>query len=916
MAASKKLSTYRAKRDFTQTAEPSGETAIAATNQRRFVIQKHAASRLHYDLRLELDGVFKSWAVTRGPSLDPADKRLAVEVEDHPLDYGDFEGTIPKGQYGGGTVQLWDRGYWEPEGDRTPEEALASGDFKFVLDGERLHGGWVLVRMKWDRTGGKRTNWLLIKHRDAFAQDGNGDAILVEDRSVASGRPMATIAAGKGRGPKPFMLAAENAPDPDAVWDSSKGLAAEARRNPRPTARPVKAAGEPPQQRSAPVPEQISIGRPTKTSSKATRSSRRPPAPGAVRDPVPDDQRPQLCQLVEEAPKGGGWVSEIKFDGYRLLARLNAGEVHLITRNGHDWTDRLPKVAEAMAQIKVTSAMLDGELVALRPDGVSSFPELQAALSAGQDQQLFFYVFDLLELDGWDLRPCPLTGRKAVLEKLTDWTGMLRFSAHTDGDLGTMHRNACEMRLEGIVCKKADGPYRAGRGHGWLKLKCLGREEFIVLGWTPPGGSRTGIGALHLGYFDPKGGLHYAGAAGTGFTARELDSLRTRLDALKAGPPKNLLMAGDPIDTAVQWVRPELVVEAEYTAWSGAGRLRHPVYLGLREDKAPPEVVREIADPEGERVVFRPRGSGVIQRSRGWTGAIPPVHRPVVTTPAEFRKAVPARIVVAKAPRKPATLVGDVELTHPEKELWPGITKRILAEYWMAVADHALPGLAHRPLSIMRCPDGITGEHFFQKNGHGHSADLHPGVGRSRGSPYLAIDDVSGLIALTQMSALELHPWGASEADPMHPDWLVFDLDPGDGVPFDSVIEAANDVRDRLTELRLTSFCRTTGGKGLHIVVPLAPSADWDTAKRFCRAFAELMSQEEPKRFLAHPKIADRKGRILIDWLRNGMGATAVSSFCPRARPGATVATPLAWDEVKSGPGPGCLYRPDHTGLA
>jgi bifunctional non-homologous end joining protein LigD len=816
------LQTYRSKRDFSITPKPP---AVVTSRQRAemFVVQKHAAHRagLHWDFRLEHGGVLWNWAVPKGPSLDPADKRMAIHVEDHPIDYAEFEGTIPTGEYGGGAVETWDRGTWEPLVD--PDDGMRKGELKFLLAGQRLKGRFTLVRLH-QRGPQKPEAWFLIKGHDEEARTGV----------------------------------------------------------------------------SAPALEQIPIDRPTKAPSKAAPSSKRPPASGAVRGRVPDDQRPQLCQLVEEAPMGAAWVSEIKFDGYRLLARLSTGEVRLITRNGHDWSDRLPAVAKAMAQVRVRSAVLDGELVALRADGVSSFPDLQAALSAGQDHKLFFYVFDLLEFDGWDLRACALIDRKAVLEALTDWTGMLRFSAHTDGDLATMHRNACEMRLEGIVCKKTDRPYRAGRGHGWLKLKCLGREEFVVLGWTPPGGSRTGIGALHLGYFDPEGGLHYTGAAGTGFTARELDSLRTRLDALKARPPQNLLMAGDPIDSAVQWVRPELVVEAEYTSWSGAGRLRHPVYLGIREDKAPPEVVREIAGAEAERSVFIPRGSGIIHRSRGWKGAIPPVHRPVVTTPAEPQKTAPTRIIVAKAPRKPGTVIGDVELTHPDKEIWPGITKRQLAEYWQAVAEHALPGLAHRPLSILRCPDGIAGEHFFQKNGHGH-LPLQIREGSVSGSPYLAIDDVNGLIALTQMSAIELHPWGASEADPMHPDWLVFDLDPGEGVAFDSVIEAANDVRDRLTKLRLTSFCRTTGGKGLHIVMPLGPSADWEAAKRFCRAFADVMSQEEPKRFLAHLKIADRKGRILIDWLRNGMGATAVSSYCPRARAGATVATPLAWDEVKSG---------------
>jgi bifunctional non-homologous end joining protein LigD len=815
------IQAYRAKRDFSVTSEPP---AVVSTNRtfEMFVVQKHAAHRagLHWDFRLEHGGVLWSWAVPKGPSLDPADKRMAIHVEDHPIDYAAFEGIIPAGEYGGGAVETWDRGTWEPIGD--PDEGMRKGELKFTLAGQRLKGRFTLVRLH-QRDARKQEAWFLIKGHDDEARTGA----------------------------------------------------------------------------SAPVLEQIPIDHPLKATTKPSPSPERPPAPGAVRGRVPDDQRPQLCQLVEEAPEDSGWVSEIKFDGYRLLARIDGGQVRLITRNGHDWTDRLPAVAKVMARVKVRSAVLDGELVALRSDGVSSFPDLQAALSAGKDQKLYFCTFDLLELDGWDLRACALIDRKALLETLTDWTGMLRFSAHTDGDLEKMHRNACEMQLEGIVCKKADAPYHAGRGHGWLKLKCLGREEFVVLGWTPPGGRRTGIGALHLGYFDPEGGLHYAGAAGTGFTTRELESLRKRLDALKCDPPENLLMAGDPIDSSVQWVRPELVVEAEYTAWSGAGRLRHPVYLGVREDKSPREVVREVADVEAGRAVFRPRGGGIIRKTRGWKGAIPPVSRPVLATAPEPHTG-PPRIVVAKAPRKPGTVIGDVELTHPDKELWPGVTKRSLAEYWQAVADHGLSGLARRPLSIVRCPDGITGEHFFQKNGHGH-LPLQIREGSVSGSPYLAIDDVNGLIALTQMSAIELHPWGASEADPMHPDWLVFDLDPGEDLAFQAVIEAAHDVRERLGKLRLTSFCRTTGGKGLHIVVPLAPSADWETAKRFCRAFAELMSQEEPKRFLAHLKIADRKGRILIDWLRNGMGATAVSSYCPRARPGATVATPLAWDEVKAG---------------
>ena len=801
------IGAYRAKRDFAVTTEPRPSPATPSASP-MFVVQKHAAHRagLHWDFRLEHDGVLWSWAVPKGPSLDPADKRLAIHVEDHPIDYAEFEGEIPAGEYGGGAVETWDRGTWEPLGD--PDEGMRKGDLKFVLKGQRLNGRFTLARL---RQRGKQEAWFLIKGHDDEAKIGA----------------------------------------------------------------------------SAPVLEQTPIS-PPKT---AARKSDRPPAPRAVRGTVPADQAPQLCKLAEVPPTGQGWVSEIKFDGYRLLAHVKDGRARLITRNGHDWTDRLQAVAGVVAQTKVQSAVLDGELVALRADGVSSFPDLQAVLSAGQDQKLFFYVFDLLELDGWDLRGCKLTDRKAVLESRIDWTGMLRFSAHTNGDLGEMHRNACKMKLEGIVCKKADATYQAGRGHGWVKLKCVGRDELIVLGWTPPSGSRTGIGALHLGYFDPKGGLHYAGAVGTGFSDKVLKALRQRLDRLKSEPPADLLVAGDPLDRSIQWVKPELVAEVEYTAWSGSGRVRHAVYLGLREDKSPEEVIRDVADPEVERTTFQ---GGVIRKSRGWKGAIPPISRPIRE---------PTRIVVAKAPRKPSTVVGSVELSHPDKELWAGVTKLNLVEYWQAVATYALPGLAGRPLSIVRCPDGIGGEHFFQKNGHGH-LPLQIREGSVSGSPYLAIDDVNGLIALTQMSAIELHPWGASEADPLHPDWLVFDLDPGDTVAFDEVIKSAHDVRGRLKKLALTSFCRTTGGRGLHVVVPLTPSADWDTAKRFCRAFAELISQEEPKRFLAHLKIADRHGRILIDWLRNGLGATAVSSYCPRARPGATVATPLTWDEVKAGLNP------------
>jgi bifunctional non-homologous end joining protein LigD len=801
--ATASLKAYRAKRNFSATAEPEGAEAAAAGAM--FVVQKHAAKRagLHWDFRLEHGGVLWSWAVPKGPSLDPADRRMAIHVEDHPVDYAGFQGTIPEGAYGGGTVETWDRGTWQPIGD--PDAGMRDGELKFVLAGQRLNGRFTLVRLR-NRDRRKAEAWFLIKGHDEAAREGAGAAVL------------------------------ETAP-----VKAKRGL-----------------------------------------------SDGKAPIDGAKRGAPPADQAPQLCRLVEEAPAGDAWVSEIKFDGYRLLVWKAGETVRLVTRNGQDWTNRLPAVVAAVAALDVETAVLDGELVALRKDGVSSFPDLQAALSAGRDRNLHFYVFDLLALDGWDLRACRLLDRKRLLEGLADWSGMLRFSTHVVGKADEMQTQACEMHLEGIVCKRADAPYRAGRGSAWVKVKCVGREELVVLGWTPPAGSRTGLGALHVGYHDSQGRLHYAGGVGTGFSERELAALRRRLDGMAADPPDGLLVAGDPLDAAIRWVRPELVAEVQYAAWSGAGRVRHAVYLGLREDKPAREVVRDVADAAAPRTLFAAR-SGVRSARRSKV-AVPPVQR----------------IIVARAPKRAEEVMGTVTLTHPERELWPGITKRDLAAYWTAVADHSLPGLAHRPRSVLRCPDGIGGQHFFQKNGHGH-LPVQIREGSASRQPYLAIDDADGLMAMTQMSAIELHAWGASEADPLRPDRLVFDLDPGEGVAFSRVVAAAQEVRERLERLDLAAFCRTTGGKGMHVVVPLDPEADWDQVKQFCHAFAETMVEDAPDRYVAHVKIADRKGRILIDWLRNGLGATAVASFCPRARPGAGVATPLAWAEVTAKLDPGAF---------
>ncbi|HET6184338.1 MAG TPA: DNA ligase D [Acetobacteraceae bacterium] len=804
------IRTYRAKRDFAVTAEPAPGAAPASGAAPIFVVQKHTAHRagLHWDFRLQHGGVLWSWAVRKGPSLDPAVKHAAAHVEDHPLDYAAFEGEIPAGQYGAGKVELWDRGTWEPLDD--PEAGMKKGELTFLLHGTRLNGRFHLVRLKPKQGERARPEaWLLFKGHDEFARAG-ADAPAIEAET------------------------------------------------------PPPAPADPP-------------------------SRDTPPAPGAKRSRLPRAQEPQLCTLVAAPPEGEGWISEIKFDGYRLLAFLDDGEVRLLTRNGHDWTDRLPAIARAVAAIRVRAALFDGELVALHEDGSSSFPDLQGALAAGQDARLYFFVFDLLHLDGWDLRPCRLIDRKRVLAGLASWSGLVRYSDHQEGDAAGMWQAACRMHLEGIVCKRADAPYQPGRGPGWVKVKCQGRKELIVLGWTPPRGSRNGLGALHLGYFDDQHRLHYAGGVGTGFSEDELERLRARLDRLAAPPPDNLLVAGDPLDPAIRWVRPEVVVEVQFTGWSGAGRVRHAVYLGERLDKPAEEVVMQPPDPDAPRKPVIPR------QGRG-PASKPP--QPVAVPPR--RRAAGAAIVTARAPKARSETYGTVNLTHPDRELWPGITKHDLAEYWRTIAEHALPGLVRRPLAIVRCPEGIAGEHFFQKRGH---AALPPQIreGETAGSPYLAIDDLDGLFALAQMSAIELHAWGSSEADPLRPDQIVLDLDPGEGVAFARVVSAAHEVRDRLKAFGLASFCRTTGGKGLHIVAPLAPRAGWDAVKAFCHTLAETMSQEAPDKYLPTVKKIDRRGRILVDWLRNGLGATAVASFCPRARPGATVATPLGWDEVTPG---------------
>ncbi|MBP2568655.1 MULTISPECIES: DNA ligase D [Agrobacterium] len=841
--ASDKLSTYKQKRDFQKTQEPSGAAKLKASNRRRFVIQKHDATRLHYDLRLELDGVFKSWAVTKGPSLDPHDKRLAVEVEDHPLDYGDFEGTIPKGQYGGGTVMLWDRGYWEPEGSKTPEQALAKGDFKFTLEGERLHGSFVLVRMRNDHDGGKRTNWLLIKHHDDFSVEENGAAVLEDNTtSVASGRTMEAIAAGKGWKPKPFMVQSGEI-QADAVWDSNHGLAAEERKAE------------------------------TKTKKKAPAKAAK-----AAKAAMPDFIAPQLCETRERPPAADGWIHEIKFDGYRIQMRIENGQVTLKTRKGLDWTAKYPAIAESGAALP--DAIIDGEICALDQNGAPDFAALQAALSEGKTDELVYFTFDLLFQADEDLRELPLIERKDRLQKLLDDAGedpRLRFVEHFETGGDAVLKSACKLSLEGIVSKQADAPYQSGRTETWAKSKCRAGHEVVIGAYATTNGK---FRSLLVGV---NRGSHfvYVGRVGTGYGAGKVDVLLPKLRALETSKSPFTGIGAPKKDPNVVWVKPDLVAEIEFAGWTADGLVRQAAFKGLREDKPAGEVVAEK-----------------------------PVEPAEVETPDPETQAKPKR--PAKTPRKGGKEdVMGVLISNPGKPLWPDandgepVTKVELARYYEAVGPWLIDHIKGRPCSIIRTPDGIGGEQFFQRHampGTSNLLELVQVFGDKK--PYLQIDRVEGLAAIAQIGGVELHPWNCEPKLPEVPGRLVFDLDPGPDVPFSTVVEAAREMRDRLEELGLVSFCKTTGGKGLHVVTPLTVAKGkklaWPAAKGFAHDVCLQMARENPELYLIKMAKNQRNGRIFLDYLRNDRMATAVAPLSPRARAGATVSMPLTWAQVKT----------------
>jgi bifunctional non-homologous end joining protein LigD len=796
------LSTYRAKRDFSKTAEPSGRARAAPSARLRFVVQKHAARRLHYDLRLELEGVFKSWAVAKGPSLDPADKRLAIEVEDHPLDYGDFEGTIPSGEYGGGTVQLWDRGYWIPEGGRSPQEAFDSGDLKFALEGERLNGSWVLVRMRGNRYGGKRTNWLLIKHRDADAKPGDADELLEEDRSVASGRTLAQIAEGIGKRPKPVMAAK-----------------------------------------------------------------------------IPAFVEPQLAKLVERPPEGPRWAHEVKLDGYRVQLCVSQSRSVIRTRAGLDWTDRFSAVAKDARRLP--DCVIDGEIVALDQRRNPSFGALQAALSEGRSEDLLLFAFDLLFEGREDLRTLPLAERKTRLEALLSHGkagGRLHYVAHLAASAREVFSSACKSGIEGIVSKQLDAPYRSGRTGSWTKAKCRAGQEVVIGGWTLGEGTvRSLLAGVYRG-----NDLAYVGRIGTGYGREVAKALLPSLEKLTRSASPFRGDDAPPGGKNVRWVDPTLVAEIEFAGWTDSGMIRQAAFKGLRHDKPARDVVAEI--PTAEHGPMHNRSS----RAK--------------------RDRVPARKVTARRPAdrpsgRPgsATVLG-VAISKPDKALWPDagddqpVTKLDLAHYFESVGDWMLPHLAGRPCSLLRAPDGIGGEQFFQR----HAAAAMSGDK----APYMQIDGVEGLIAAAQSGALEIHPWNCAPGNPEIAGRLVFDLDPAPDVEFAAVIAAAIEIRDRLEAAGLESFCKTTGGKGLHVVTPLEAgkaAIQWPVAKNFAHLICAQMAQDSPAKYLDNMSKSRRVGKIFLDYLRNDRTATAVAVLSPRAREGAPVSMPIHWRQVRRG---------------
>lgn len=850
------LEDYESKRDFRQTPEP-GPVVKSSPGGNLFVIQKHAAGRLHYDLRLELDGTLKSWAVPKGPSLDPAEKRLAVHVEDHPLDYADFEGVIPAGEYGAGTVIIWDRGRWFPEGESAadPAATLRAGKLKFRLEGEKLHGAWMLVRLA-NRRHERQESWLLFKERDDEARQADAAAVTtLRPESVVSGRLLEQVAAAGGD-VKHAGAAAPAAP---------------------PTATP------------------------------ASGSLDLAPLTGARRAAMPARLEPELATLVAVAPPGDDWLHEIKFDGYRIMGRLEDGTARLLTRRGVDWTARLPGLGAALQRLPAERAYLDGEVVYQKPDGRTSFRELAGALQAGAgvDEHIVYYVFDLLYINGFDLTRVPLVQRKEALRVLLAGTppqGRVRYVDHLRGAGAEFFRQSCALGLEGEVAKRSVAPYRPGRGRDWLKVKCLHRQEFVIGGFSERTGD-GGVGALLLGFRrGPDEPLAFAGRVGTGWDEQAVADLRQRLDALRQDEATLPDVSPGESRAPVIWVRPELVAEVEYLSWDDHGGFRHASFEGLRFDKpardvvveAPVATALEPLAPAAEALAPPPEETAV------------PAGAAVSELETAGEAVTPGAVPPRRAPRPRAAApvtVGGVVITHPDRVVYPGVglTKLEVARYYDDIAAWILPHLARRPLSLVRCPEWHGGACFYQKHAVAQFPEAIlrvPIRERKAVATYVAVDSVAGLLSLVQMNVLEFHVWGARLDDIERPDQIVFDLDPDPALPFAHVVEAARLVRDALADLGLRSFVRTTGGKGLHVVAPILPTRRWEEVRPVTRAIAEAIAGHDPARYISTMSLEKRAGKIFIDYLRNGRGATAIATYSTRRRPGAPVAVPLRWDEL------------------
>ncbi|BCG25228.1 multifunctional non-homologous end joining protein LigD [Pseudomonas tohonis] len=810
----KRLDEYNRKRDFTATPEPSGNSNARkrrspAAHALQFCIQKHDATRLHYDFRLELDGTLKSWAVPKGPSLDPKSRRLAVHVEDHPLDYATFEGNIPEGHYGAGDVIVWDRGVWIPIGD--PAEGYRKGKLKFELEGEKLSGTWNLVRTHIE---GKQEQWFLIKSNDAAARPASDyDIVKALPDSVLSDRTIV------------------------------------------------------PKKRSGKVAEP----KPAKTVSSRTTKNKSVTLKGARTAPLPETLKPQLATLVESVPEGD-WLYEIKFDGYRIMARIDDGAVRLFTRNGHDWTSKMPRQAEALASLGLESAWLDGEVIVANEDGVPDFQALQNAFDSGSSGNIVFYAFDMPYLNGMDLRDVPLEQRRSALAQVMERSEdeVLRYSEDFAESAETMLNSACQMHLEGLIGKLAGSPYVSRRSSTWIKLKCKHRQEFVVVGYTEPKGSRSAFGALLLGLHDADSGeLRFAGKVGTGFNESTLNSIFSQLKSLEikktalVNPPTGFEAKG------VHWLKPELLAEVAYAEITKDGIVRHAVFHGLRNDKPAKAITEERAKPAAE------------------------VEKPVPKKP-RTKKSVG---------EEPSPSAKQIRITHPERviDATSGSTKMQLAEYYAWVSRWMLthPHLKDRPVALVRAPEGIAGELFFQKNAERLAIPGIETMGKEySGQPVMLINRVEALVGAVQMSTVEFHTWNATSADLERPNRFVLDLDPDPALPWKRMVEATQLTLTILDELGLASYLKTSGGKGIHIVVPLAPKASWDEVKEFSHAIVKHMAKLLPDRFSAVSGPKNRIGRIFIDYLRNSQGATTIGAYSARTREGLPVSVPIFREEV------------------